>query len=192
MRFADVGDQSEIGLCDRAQQRDLSAMTRTHLHDAEFRRTVHRQQRQRHSDVVVEISLRDRYAVFPFQRPADQFFGRRFSVAARYADDRNGKIPAPLSGHVTQSQTGIGNDQRRQRIIFRNAFRHHSRNPFFRQFGQKIMRIEILAFQCHKQIACADKTGIYRNAVKRCVGSHFAAVYPAVEVSKSRFHGSTF
>ena len=111
VRFADVGDQSEIGLCDRAQQRDLSAMTRTHLHDAEFRRTVHRQQRQRHSDVVVEISLRDRYAVFPFQRPADQFFGRRFSVAARNREDRNPQLPAVACGQFLQCFQRIGYDE---------------------------------------------------------------------------------
>ena len=96
MGLPDVGDQSEIGLCDRTEQGDLSAVARSHLDESELGRAVHRQQRQRNADVVVQVAVCSIGMESAGQNSVSQLLGSRFPVAAGDGKDRDTQLPAVI------------------------------------------------------------------------------------------------
>ena len=96
MSLPDVGNQTEIGLCDRTEQGDLPAVAGSHFNKSEFGRTVHRQQCQRDTDVVVQVAVCGVCMEPAGQDPVCQLFGGRFPVAAGDGENWNTQLPAVM------------------------------------------------------------------------------------------------
>ena len=82
-----LSEQAVVGFGDGGQSCDFAAGAGAHLDDAELNLGSHRQQSERHADVVVEVAAGGVDGVSFGQYTADEFFGRRFAVAARYGDE---------------------------------------------------------------------------------------------------------
>ena len=110
MRPPDVGEQTEIGFGDRAERCDLAAGARPHLHHPQLRVARHRQQRQRHADVVVEIAPRGVDRISLGQHAAHQLFGRGLAVAAGDRQQRNAQPPPVLARQRLQRRQRVAHD----------------------------------------------------------------------------------
>ncbi len=112
--------------------------------------------RQWHTNIVIEIARCRQIRIVTIGCPengSDHFLDRRLAVTPRHPDNRYSELPAPVHGNFTHCQTGICDNQRRQRIIFRQSFHKHGRSPFISDIRQKPVCIEIFTIQGNKQIA---------------------------------------
>ena len=72
-------------------------MVRAHFHDSDFRVRTDAKNRQGNADVVVQVSLRGRDLEMCGQDLTDEFLGRRLTVRAGEADDRDVQL-LPMEG----------------------------------------------------------------------------------------------
>ena len=103
-----VGQQAVVGFGDGGQQGDFAAGARAHLHDAELRAGIHRQQRQRDADVVVEVAAGGIDLETAREDAAHEFLGGGFSVAARYGEDRDTQCAAVFARESLEGLQRVG------------------------------------------------------------------------------------
>ena len=169
MRLAYVRNQPVIGPGDRAEQRDLAGVARSHLDDAYLDRAVHGEQRQRHADMVVQIALRDGRAELAREYPTDELFGRGLAVAARDGEDRNAELAAMPGGQFLQGGQRVGDLRATVRPLLPEGFRYgrvvHDgcRSPGFQRVFRIAVTVETLAVQGEKQRIRDDVPAVGRN-----------------------------
>ena len=93
VRPADVGDQAVVRLADFHKLGDIVGVVGAHLDHGDLRVGGDGQQRKRHADVVVEIALRGRDAVFLRQHGGDEVLGGGLAVRARQAEHGQFAVP---------------------------------------------------------------------------------------------------
>ena len=102
VRTADVGQDAVVGLGDRGQQGDFAASAGSHLDHAEPCVAGHGEQRERHADVVVEVTARGVDLEAFGQHAAHQLLGRGLAVAARYGEYRDRQPAAVFACQLLQ------------------------------------------------------------------------------------------
>ena len=138
---ADVGDEAVVGLGNRGQQGDFAAGARPHLHHAELRRGIHRQQRQRHADVVVQVALRGAEHEALGEHAADELLGRRLAVAARDGQNRDAQRASVFAGQRLERRQHVVDEDAplagRRRVVD-----YGPHGPFAQGFGGKAVAVE--------------------------------------------------
>ena len=102
MSLSHVGYYSAVRFHDVHQLLYVAGMTRSHLHYSDFVFRFQSQQRLRHTDVVVEVSLGIQYIVFLLQHRRHEFLCRRLSVGPGDADNLCSEFPAVVVGELLQ------------------------------------------------------------------------------------------
>ena len=87
VRLADIGDQAVIRFTDFDQFLYVVRMVSSHLNHSKLSFRINVQDRQRHSDVVVQIALRGGDIVLHRQHSRDQFLGRCLAICPGQSDD---------------------------------------------------------------------------------------------------------
>ena len=160
----DVGQQPVVGLGDRGQQGDLAAGARPHLHDAELRVGIHRQQRQRHADVIVQVALRgmDREALG--QHAAYELLGRRLAVAARDGEDRDAQCAAVFARQLLQGAQRVGHEVHARVRGGRGVVHDGVCCPLVERLGGEAVAVEGGAVQREEDRAGHDAPRVGRDA----------------------------
>ena len=166
---SDVGDDAVVGFRDRAEQGDLPARARTHLHDAELHVAGHRQQGQRYADVVVQVAPGGIDFVLLGQHAADQLLRGGFAVAARDGEDRQPQLPAVFPGeglqglqcvvHDDQTVCLVGAGVRERGIVHDGVCR-----PLFEGVGCEAVAVERRPPEREEYGIGLDAAGVRRNA----------------------------
>ena len=160
---ADVGDEPVVGLGNRGQQGDFAAGARPHLHHAELRRGIHRQQRQRHADVVVQIALRGAEHEALGEHAGDELLGRRLAVAACDGQDWNGQCAAVFAGQRLERREHVV-DEDAPLAGCRRVVDNGPHGPLFEGLGGKAVAVERSALQGEE-----ERVGQYPPRVGRDV-----------------------
>ena len=178
VRLADIRDKTIVRLADLHQFLDVIRMIRPHLNDCKLRLGIDVQDRQRHSDVIVQIALRGRDVVLHGQHSRDQFLGGGLAVGSGQSyDSQTFAIHKSVLTMVTceslqglqrvrhDNQTGISRSSRCRTFI------HHGITcPCLKSFESIFITIEIFAFQSEEHLAAADGTAVRRHtpAFQKC------------------------
>ena len=90
MRLADIGDQAVVGSAHLYELLYVVRVARTHLYHRYLRVWAYRQQRERHSYVVVEVAPGGDDPVFRAEHQGYQVLGGRLAVGAGEPQHRQG------------------------------------------------------------------------------------------------------
>ncbi|OPZ13525.1 MAG: hypothetical protein BWZ06_01309 [Bacteroidetes bacterium ADurb.BinA261] len=167
MRFPDIGNQSEIGLGYGTQLRNFAGMACPHFHNAYLVLVLHRQKRERHPDVIIEISLRKSHLELFRKNGRNQFLGSGFAIGACDADDGNFELAPMMIGKLLQGFEDIVHHDDAM-VAFESfvALVNYGVSATLLQGAQGIMiAIEFVAFECKKyrarrtvaRIGCDDR-----------------------------------
>ena len=146
-----VGQQAVVGFGDGGQQGDFAAGARAHLHDAELRAGIHRQQRQRDADVVVEVAAGGIDLETAREDAAHEFLGGGFSVAARYGEDRDTQCAAVFARESLEGLQRVGYETYAGIAAGRRGIvRHGEGRSAGEGFGDEAVAVERGAAQAKK------------------------------------------
>ena len=90
---------------------DFPRMIGPHLYHSQFMFRCQTEQRQRYTDVVIEISLRIQQVIFLLQNGRYQFLRRSLSVGSCDTDDTGTQFPAVIVGQLLQGLQAIVHQQ---------------------------------------------------------------------------------
>lgn len=102
MAASDVGEKPVVGFGYGGQSGDFTAGAGTHFDDADLYIGSHREKCERYADEVVEVASGGINRILFGQHAADEFFGRRFAVAARNGDDGDAQCTPVFTGQILQ------------------------------------------------------------------------------------------
>ncbi len=166
-----VGDDCDRRPGDLRQVADFALVVHAQLDRAP---AVHRpkaQERQRQSDVVVEIALRRKHVLVTRCRPQDareHFLGRGLAVRTGHANEDGGELRAPVPRELAEREPGVLDHDQRQVDAGRIEcpVDHRGRRAGSRDRGDELVAVELLAAQRHEQVALADRAAVGRHAGK--------------------------
>ena len=162
---SDVGDQSVVGFGDGAEQGDLAAGARAHLHDAELRVAGHREKRERQTDVVVEVAAGGADFEPLGQYATHQLLGRGLAVAARDGEDRNPQRAAVFACEILQGGECVAHED--HALGVRRGGRRVVHDGTDRTAGQRLGRetiaVERSAAQREEERIGCDAPRVGRN-----------------------------
>ena len=92
MCLAHVGDDAKIWQHNLHQSLDFARMVRTHLHNGEIMLLRELQQSLRHTNMVVEVTLRIEHIVFLLQHGGNEFLRGRLAIRTRNANDGSAQV----------------------------------------------------------------------------------------------------
>jgi hypothetical protein len=119
MLGAGIGDEPDGRARERDQRSDVADAVRAHLDHCAAMRRREAQERQRHTDVVIEIALRRQAGPAARQDGRGHFLGRRLAVAPADAHERDGEFLAPAARELLQRLERVRHSNVRQRHIAR-------------------------------------------------------------------------
>ena len=82
MRFADVGDDAPVGIDDAGKRVDFARMVGAGFNDGEIVFGLDFQQGERHTDVIVEIALREKRVVSRGNHGGSELFRGGFAIGS--------------------------------------------------------------------------------------------------------------
>ena len=159
MRAADIGDQTVVRLTHPDEFRYVVRMVRAHLHDGYLGVPGHREQGQRHADVVVEIAFGRAYAVFPGEHRSDQVLGGSLAVGSGQTYHRqtpSAQVRAMPYRQLLQCCERIIHHY--QPVILRQLLPvgHSPCGAFLQGCGRIVVAVEILAFEREEYLSPGD------------------------------------
>jgi hypothetical protein len=120
------------------------------------------QQRQRHTDMIVEVAAGRVARPLLKEDRRDQLLGRGLAVAAGNRDHRDRELSAPRFGGALQRQQRVIDHDLRQPK--RQAARDHGAGRTACAGGRdEIVRVEVRTRQRHEQLAALERPGIGRD-----------------------------
>ena len=116
------------------------------------------QQRERYTDVVVEVALRGvcRIACSLSQNGRDHLCDRGLAVASRHGDHRQRELGTPQTRQLTQRASRVGHFRTGQACAGEPLMCQRCHRTGGLGLRQKIVRIETLALERHEQVAGAQ------------------------------------
>ena len=178
MRLADIRDKTIVRLADLDQFLYVIRMAGSHLNNRNLSLGIDVQDRQRHSDVIVQVALCGRDFVLYRQHSRDQFLGRGLAVGPGQSEDsQTFAVHKSVLAMVTcQSLQGLqrvrhDDNTRIARHGCRRSFIHNSiTSPCLKSFESIFIAIEILALQSEKHLPAADGAAVRRHtpAFQKC------------------------
>ena len=163
---ADVGDNSDIGLCDGGQAGHLSEVVHAQFQNSRFGIVRHVKNGHGQADVIVVISLSTSGVVGVLEHAGSHFLGRRLADAAGDADYSYAHPLAAGCGEIAVSADGIRHKNGRNRGPDRPFYERSARTKSGRHVD-KIMSIDLLALDSDKKIS-----GLYSARVNLDAGNH--------------------
>ena len=174
---AHVGDQAVVRLADFHELGDVVGMVGTHLDHGHLRVGGDGQQRERHADIIVEIALRGRDAVFLRQHGGDEVLGGGLAVRARQAEHGQFAVPhvrAVPDGQLLQGLERVRNaDQTRfasPLIVIPGLTRnlcilvhHRPGGAGFQRLERVVVPVEILSPEGEEDLSAADRPAVGRD-----------------------------
>ena len=149
------------------QASDLARMVHAHLDHAHAVGITQPQQRERNTDVVVEVAARGKgrlCAQVRHQNGGDHFLGRGLAVAAGDGNQRALEATAPAARQRTQRTAGIGHPQRGHTNALGKHFGQHGGCTGVDGGVNESMAIEAVAAQRDVQVTGAHGARIGGNA----------------------------
>ena len=102
-----VGDETDGGQSDAGKFGHIARMIGAHLNHRMPMALLQFEQRQRHADVIVEITARSQCRTTLRENGGEHFFGAGLAVAAGDADQRRSEPMAPLPCGTLQRNQGV-------------------------------------------------------------------------------------
>ena len=166
MHGADVGDNSDIGLCDRSQAGHFSEVVHAQLQNSRFSIVRHIEDGHGQTDVVVVVALGASGAVGTLQHTGGHFLGRRFADAAGNADDGHTHPFAAGCGKIAVGLDGIGYKNGRDGRLDRSL---HKRGTCAKtgRHADKVMAVGLLTLDGDEEVA-----GLYSARIDLDAGDH--------------------
>ena len=168
MRHLGVGQHADLRLDQAHAVIDVAHLSGAHLDHGKAVLAGQLQQRQRHTQFVVQIAARGEYRPAFAQNGGQHFLDGGFAAGAGNTDYRAGELLTYQSGQVTQRQLAVMHQQLRQRIVHQ-VLDHRRSCAVFTGLGNKVMTVAAAASQGNKQTAALDGTGINADAVKMSI-----------------------
>jgi len=98
VRFPYIGDQPVVRFCYFTQFPDVAGVIGPHLNDSYLVRFIHGEQRERYTNMVVEVTLCVGYLELARQANGYQLLGGRFPIGSGDADDGYLQLPPVVVG----------------------------------------------------------------------------------------------
>ncbi|CCK01029.1 hypothetical protein BN129_463 [Cronobacter sakazakii 701] len=128
------------------------------------------QQRHRYADVIIQIACGVERVAALAKNSGGHLFHRGFAGRARQRDHARRYLLSDPRRQFAKRQTRVGDHQLRQVDIQLAAHQQRARAARLR-LACKIVRVETLAFQRHKQAAWRQFAGVGRNRVDISIGA---------------------
>ncbi|CCJ91514.1 hypothetical protein BN132_3442 [Cronobacter turicensis 564] len=170
MRRRQVVDQRGIRACQADGPGDFALMIGTKLNHRVlmFRRET--QQRHRHADVIIQVACGVERVAALAENGSGHLFHRGFTGRPRQRDHARGHLLSDPRRQFAKRQARVSHHQLRQVNIQLAAYQQRASAASLRLVG-KIMRVETLAFQRHKQAAGRQFAGVGRYRVDISIGA---------------------
>ena len=107
VRSADVRNHGDIGFCGQRKRADFIGTARAHFHDGSLMAVLQLEQRHRHANMVVEVTLRRMGLVFHGEHGLRHLLGGRLAVASGNGDLLHLEEPLVALGELEQRLGGI-------------------------------------------------------------------------------------
>jgi hypothetical protein len=170
-----VVDQRHRGPRDAGKIRDLALVVHAELDRAPAVRIAHAKQRQRHADVVVEVSRGRKHRLLAgvaAQDRSQHFLHRGLAVRAGHGDKRGVKARAPVSRERAERKPRIVDHGHRQRKLAAvAAIDYRGGGPRRRGAFQEPVAVEALAAQRDKELSRAQRARVGRYAAEAHIGT---------------------
>ena len=177
MGNADIGNDPDAGPGRPGQDGDFPRMGHPHFNDGVFVAGIQPEQGFGKPDVIIQIP--QGFEGFPLhlQHRADHILGGGFAHAAGDPHHKGVEQPPVIPGKLRQRLPGGLHHQHRRPGIHR-FFAYYRRRPGFYGLGDKVMSVEPLALQGHKDAARNHLGSVGHNIGNRAVGGAFRAHRP--------------
>ena len=162
-----IEHQRHRWLCHGGQTGDLARMVHAHLDHTHAVGITQAQQRERDTDVVVEVAARGKGSLCTqvgHQNGGDHFLGRGLAVAAGDGNQRALETTAPAARQRPQRTAGIGHPQRGHANALGERFGQHGSCTGVDGGVNESMAIEAIAVQRDVQVTGAHGARIGGNA----------------------------
>ena len=162
-----IEHQRHRWLCHGGQTGDLARMVHAHLDHTHAVGITQAQQRERDTDVVVEVAARGKgslCAQVRHQNGGDHFLGRGLAVAAGDGNQRALETTTPAARQRTQRTAGIGHPQRGHANALGEHFGQHGGRAGIDGGIDEGVAIEAITAQCDVQVPRAHAARIGGNA----------------------------
>ena len=174
MRGADVGDNRQIRLGSRRHAGKLTEMVHAHLCYQHFGIPGHTHERQRQTDLIVQVAFCLLCAEAVRENGIQQLLGGGLADRPCYADDLAAAHRAVAACEVEQRLRGVLNVQRRHRIFLVFSMAHHGGRAVLDRLADEIVRVKPLALDRQEQRLRRDLPRIGRDRRQSRLTSRFA------------------
>ena len=149
---------------------DLAGVVHAQLHHANAVLRRHAKQGQRHTNGVVEVTLRGQcgIACVGTQNAGNHLRDRSLAIAAGHGNQGQRKLAAPACRQRAQGYRGVWHLNARQAQRLQPAMRNGSGSQSLAfDLRQKVIRIHALAFERHKQVSGLQRAAVGMHAQQR-------------------------
>ena len=162
MRHPDVGDDSDVRAREAGQRLDFAGVVHADFPDANLVGGFGRENGQRQTDVVVEVSLRLVDGELCRHNRGGEIFRAGFAIAAGQADDTGLETVAIPRGEALQRGERVGNLNQRESVWRAGHILCDDRanGTGLRGGGDKLVPVKILALQSPVEVARLERPGV--------------------------------
>ena len=171
---ADVGDDRVVRLRRRRHTGQLAEMVHAHLSDHDFGVVRHAHERQRQTDLVVQVALGLLRAELLRQHSVEQLLGGGLADRAGNADDRTAAQRAVAARQIEQRLRGVLDVQRGNGVFLAFAVAHHRRRAVFDGLADELMCVKALTLDRQEQRVRRDLPRVGRDRRQSSLALRFA------------------
>ena len=156
VRASHVGDKAAVGVGNTAEELYLPRVVGAHLHDDQLRPLGNGQQRQRHTQMVVEVALGCRSLVALGQHGMHQLLGGGLTVGAGDAYEGHLQMAAVLARQLLQRFQHIGHHDAAVVDLVILIANNAQRGPLLQRLRCESVAVEVLALEGEEDAAMRD------------------------------------
>jgi hypothetical protein len=170
---SDVGDHAHVGARDARQGRDLAPAAHGELRDHDLRPLLDVEQRQRHTDLVVEVARRGHGVGDGPQQRRQDVLGRGLAGAAGDSHHPRRAEPAHVPGQAPECEQAVVDDdlegpfgQPGRRLLAHDR----GRRAGLKRGAGEAVAVEALPLETHEQGSRRDGAAVGRHALDEHLG----------------------